>query len=666
MAEELTTACAVGNAPCHGEEAPLPEMTMNRKLLVPLVLIAAAAVPFAQQQPKVSTIFQLTGHRVYWPAATRDGNRIYYERDSSEVHMYDRTTRRHTRVFAGRASEPEVSAAGDKLVFVRKAEDGDASHVWTVALDPRTGLATGSPRRVSLSAGYGPSFSPDGRSIAFAVGPTGEENDLVVVPTTGGPERVVVRKHGAITPVRWSADGQWLFYGSNADTKKLGAVNATFRVPVSGGTPQRVLDNGDWGAYPGLSPDGRTLVTWSPAWDSIVVSTPEGKRLTALSIPAGELEMWIDGSRGLFYNNNVPRQLNVVSLAAGRTRFVTDSAVSLTNAVWSPDGRRIAAVPGLRTFRGLAIIDESGAIRRLPTSKNVVLGVSATLSWSPDGRRIAYRSAPANGPLPISSIEVATGVERQLVARSSRSIALHWTTDGRALMYGLLDTTVAPDSTRTMEIRQVSMTGGDRLLRRTQTTCRPVTEICFRYLTDSTILTWSSVQVPGPGRPTREYRVLNLRDNAPGALVFTRSSAGQPNPAVSENGRWIAIRELGADGQWTVHVLSADGATKRSMALPAAPVAGPGNPHVSNDGSEVMFTSQGTPDAKGGAVYRVAVATGKATRLLTLPARVSQAGQWTVAPDGKSIGFMTTLEPRGTVYEIDLSDLLRKPGGTRP
>ena len=166
-----------------------------RKLALFSLVAATAAVTFSDPKPKFSFIFSLKGHRMTELAATRDGRRLYYVQDTSDLFMYDRSTRKTTRLLGdmiGPRSDIALSAAGDRLAFCRNGEEGDGPHLWIVSLDPKTGLLNGAPHRVSSLKATDPSFSPDGRSIAFGArtSAAGTEN-LVVVPANGGPERVL-------------------------------------------------------------------------------------------------------------------------------------------------------------------------------------------------------------------------------------------------------------------------------------------------------------------------------------------------------------------------------------------------------------------------------------------------------------------------------------------
>ena len=103
-----------------------------------------------------------------------------------------------TRILIGQASDPAWSPNGTRLAYIaypsRFAETGDLAVANTDGSAARTLMST-------LEAESRPAWSPNGRLIAFARG-TGPASALLVVPTAGGAERVLVRPraYGALDP----------------------------------------------------------------------------------------------------------------------------------------------------------------------------------------------------------------------------------------------------------------------------------------------------------------------------------------------------------------------------------------------------------------------------------------------------------------------------------
>ena len=121
----------------------------------------------------------------------------------------------------------------------------------------RVDLATGETRVLDDAADGSdpwrtwshPRLSSDGRSIAALLHEKGGW-DLVLLPATGGPPRVLARS--AVGPPAWSPDGTRIFFGSDAS----GAWEIV-SVDAAGSEPPRELTRVTGGAFsPAPSPDG--------------------------------------------------------------------------------------------------------------------------------------------------------------------------------------------------------------------------------------------------------------------------------------------------------------------------------------------------------------------------------------------------------------------------
>jgi TolB protein len=97
-----------------------------------------------------------------------------------------------------------------------------------------------------------PSWSPDGREIAFHSARTGA-SDIFVVPAEGGEPRQITHDRVRSFLGQWSPKGEWITFTSNRED----GVRRLWRVPASGGAPERLTNGpGTWFRW---SPDGRRV-----------------------------------------------------------------------------------------------------------------------------------------------------------------------------------------------------------------------------------------------------------------------------------------------------------------------------------------------------------------------------------------------------------------------
>src|SRR6185503_19966792 len=105
---------------------------------------------------------------------------------------------------------------------------------------------------------------------------------IVRVPVTGGAERVVAREAGWAMPLRWSADGKWIYYHHGQR-----GTHTLRGVPAAGGASEIL---GPGGEPVGFSPDGRWLarhpaLSRSAAENVILISDLNGRDVARFSIP---------------------------------------------------------------------------------------------------------------------------------------------------------------------------------------------------------------------------------------------------------------------------------------------------------------------------------------------------------------------------------------------
>jgi Tol biopolymer transport system component len=356
---------------------------------------------------------------------------------------------------------------------------------------------------------WGPSWSPDGKQIAFIRDPS-----IYLVSPLGGTERRFLDFPASTRP-RWSPDGRWLAVSRQRSADERTPESAGIHIVSVPAGNALVATQAKWPSFhvfPDFSPDGHTLAYSActrvaagvAACDVHVLSLDErvrpvggARQLTHQGLWHSGL-VWARDGRSIIYSDGFTQRARLWRVLAdgsqspeelplgrgGSTPFMprnSDRLGFLRNLTdvdiyrlqegsrvapifastgwdllpaYSPDGRHIAFNSdrdnkGYEVF--LASADGSN-VSQLTRGDGKGQGNGAA-SWSPDGQRIAFDSQGGDSHFSIWSIDVDGGGLRQMTHGSADDSVPSWSRDGRWIYF-------SSNRTGRFEIWRVPSEGG--------------------------------------------------------------------------------------------------------------------------------------------------------------------------------------------------------------
>jgi eukaryotic-like serine/threonine-protein kinase len=238
-----------------------------------------------------------------------------------------------------------------------------------------------------------PTFSPDSQTLAFVRWDTLITSDLYLVPVIGGEPRRLTFDSMLISGLAWTLDGREIVFSSNR-----GGTPCLWRIPVFGGTPERLAVGGDNVGRSSIARQGHRLA-YVQGFQSVNINRIEVAGATSL--------------------NNPPPTL------IGSTR-------TQSGPQFSPDGKSIAFQTDRSGSPEIWMCDSEGLNPiRLTSFGGPEVG---SPRWSPDGKQLAFDSH-AKGHADIYVLSVEGGLPRRITSESSTDVLPSWSKDGRWIYF---------------------------------------------------------------------------------------------------------------------------------------------------------------------------------------------------------------------------------------
>jgi Tol biopolymer transport system component/DNA-binding winged helix-turn-helix (wHTH) protein len=196
------------------------------------------------------------------PVTSRDGKRLFAvgKQPRGELVRYDARSGQFVPYLGGlSADQLAVSRDGDWIVYTAFPEHA----IWRLRADGSERLPlTLAPLWASM-----PSWSPDGKEIAYFAGNTPQNWRIYIVPAAGGkPRRATASEHPETDPT-WSQDGRRLAFASMPDAEPSDSPNAVIHMVDLETRTISALPESQGLFSPRYSPDGLHIAALS--YDSL-------------------------------------------------------------------------------------------------------------------------------------------------------------------------------------------------------------------------------------------------------------------------------------------------------------------------------------------------------------------------------------------------------------
>jgi serine/threonine protein kinase/Tol biopolymer transport system component len=299
------------------------------------------------------------------------------------------------------AMPTSASADGTRLVVI-KGHARDDVYVGELL---ENGAALESPRRltVSESVDYPSEWTHDGRTIFFDSDRTGRRQ-IFSQPIDSESAQPLRQGADAQEQAELTPDGGWIFYWSstNAGAGSVPATHQIMRMPVSGGSPEKVLEAAtDDSATDFRCPSGHdgscVLSGWEQGQMIFYVLDPvkgKGRELarTKLAHPGADFDWSVssDGRRiAISSPLLLPEQVRVLDLPNGKERIVAlPKGWGIWSIQWSANNEFLFLAAQSKDGYFLTRLNLDGKSRVLfDRGRNQWLG---NVKVSPDGRHLAF------------------------------------------------------------------------------------------------------------------------------------------------------------------------------------------------------------------------------------------------------------------------------------
>ena len=176
----------------------------------------------------------------------------------------------------------------------------------------------------------GPAFSPDSNRIACTVSKDGNP-ELYVLSASGGGARRLTKTRGVESSPTWSPDGSQIIYVSDdAGSPQL------YQISASGGTPRRLPTGQRYNTEPNWSPDGKQVVFSTRQGGGFAVAIHDlttGSTRVLNTGGSAEDPVWGANSRHIIFSQG--SNLHLMDVVTGQKLVIVSGFGKVSEPTWT-------------------------------------------------------------------------------------------------------------------------------------------------------------------------------------------------------------------------------------------------------------------------------------------------------------------------------------------
>ncbi|HEY6140115.1 MAG TPA: protein kinase [Thermoanaerobaculia bacterium] len=315
-----------------------------------------------------------------------------------------------------------------------------------------------------------PSWSPDGKRIAFWGLVTGGQRDIWMIDADARPQPrpklVRVTSDPALdwNPV-WSPDGRYLYFGSDRDgTLNLWRIAVDAKTGNPAGNPQPLSLPSTFSGNFAFSPQGdmafttvnRSFRLMAAPFDVASGKSGEPRRLFGGRQQVISFEPSPDGGSIAFTTGGTQEDLFIANANGTRVRQLTNDAAKDRQATWSPDGKTLYFYSNRETssYQIWSIRADGSNLARVTDEADLRrYGVDAIHDpkVSPDGRTLAAFTARAT-----LLAHLDRPIRQRLEWLADGFMSMRWSPDGKHLLGVMRDGTMAIYALDTRRLEKIA------------------------------------------------------------------------------------------------------------------------------------------------------------------------------------------------------------------